>query len=215
VPSHQDCPPLRREEESEPIRNVKRGGRNQRSTLKGVSTDRTKLTGLSDSLPQMQQAPQPPNDSARDVPGVITLPPLIPLGALALAFVLDAVWNLSLFPEPAQYVIGALLIITSLAILTAGVLEFRRAGTNVEVYKPSTVLVTSGVYKYSRNPLYISMVLLQAGIGVAADNPWVLILLIPTMALIRYGVIAREERYLERKFGDEYRRYKASVRRWL
>ena len=93
-------------------------------------------------------------------------------------------------------------------------MRFNRAGTNVPTYRPTTALVTGGPYRYSRNPLYISLFLAYAGIGIVADNLWILALGVPLFLIMRYGVVAREERYLERKFGQAYRDYKASVRRW-
>jgi protein-S-isoprenylcysteine O-methyltransferase Ste14 len=93
--------------------------------------------------------------------------------------------------------------------------EFRALGTNVEVYRPATALATGGPYRFSRNPMYVGLTLAYAGIGIAANALSVLMLLIPLLALMRYGVIAREEEYLERKFEDAYRRYKVSARRWL
>jgi protein-S-isoprenylcysteine O-methyltransferase Ste14 len=77
------------------------------------------------------------------------------------------------------------------------------------------VLVTTGIYRWTRNPVYLGFFLLYGGIGVAALSPWILILLLPLVVTIRYGVVAREEAYLERRFGDFYRDYKARVRRWL
>jgi protein-S-isoprenylcysteine O-methyltransferase Ste14 len=99
--------------------------------------------------------------------------------------------------------------------MTVAVRQFRAAGTNVETPKPATTIVTHGIYRLSRNPMYVSLTLLQAAIGVAAGSLWIVTLLAPTLAVMRYGVIAREERYMERKFGAPYLAYKASVRRWL
>ena len=76
-------------------------------------------------------------------------------------------------------------------------------------------LVTGGIYRHTRNPLYVALALVYAGIAVAADSLWALMFLAPCLGVIRYGVIAREEAYLERKFGEEYRRFKSAVRRWL
>jgi protein-S-isoprenylcysteine O-methyltransferase Ste14 len=81
--------------------------------------------------------------------------------------------------------------------------------------QPVRALVTTGIHGWSRNPIYVGMLLLYAGIGTAARSPWVLILALPLVIILRYGVIAREETYLERRFGDAYRDYKARVRRWL
>jgi protein-S-isoprenylcysteine O-methyltransferase Ste14 len=81
--------------------------------------------------------------------------------------------------------------------------------------QPVRALVTTGIHGWSRNPIYVGMFLLYAGIGIAAPSPWVLILALPLVVILRYGVVAREEAYLERRFGDAYRDYKARVRRWL
>ena len=80
---------------------------------------------------------------------------------------------------------------------------------------PSTTVVTTGLYRLSRNPIYLGLAALYLGLAFAANSGWAVILLLPILAVMRYGVIAREERYLEAKFGDDYRAYKARVRRWL
>ncbi len=77
------------------------------------------------------------------------------------------------------------------------------------------VLVTGGIHGWSRNPIYIGMFLIYAGIGIAAGSPWILILALPLAIILHYGVVPREEAYLERRFGDAYRDYRARVRRWL
>ena len=76
-------------------------------------------------------------------------------------------------------------------------------------------LVTTGIHGSSRNPIYVGMFLFYAGIGVAARIPWVPVLAVPLAVTMRYGVVAREEAYLEQRFGDAYREYKARVLRWL
>lgn len=151
----------------------------------------------------------------KDIPGVIARPPLIYLGSLGLGFGLDYLWPAPVLPNPVQYVVGASLIALGVIILAIAVRQFRKAGTNVQTWKPTTALVTDGLYRLSRNPIYIALSLIYAGIGIAADNLWALGLLVPVLVVIRYGVIAREERYLERQFGQEYLSYKASGRRWL
>ena len=93
--------------------------------------------------------------------------------------------------------------------------QFARAGTSYRTRDPATALVSCGLYRRSRNPIYIALLVAYAGIGVAADSPAVLVLAIPAIAVVRIGVIAREERYLEAKFGAQYRRYQSAVRRWL
>ena len=81
--------------------------------------------------------------------------------------------------------------------------------------QPVRALVTTGIHGLSRNPIYIGMLLLYAGIGIAARSPWVLVLGLPLVIILHFGVVAREETYLEQRFGDAYRAYKARVRRWL
>ena len=81
--------------------------------------------------------------------------------------------------------------------------------------QPARVLVTTGIYRWTRNPIYLGFLLVYGGIGVATQSPWVLILTLPLAITVRYGVVAREEAYLERRFGDAYLDYKPRVRRWL
>jgi len=111
--------------------------------------------------------------------------------------------------------VGLALVVVALALFTAAYRAFRAAGTNVETNKPSTAVVTGGPYRLSRNPIYVSMAALLAGIGIAVGSIWVTAMVVPFAAIVPFGVIAREERYLEVKFGDEYRRYRARVRRWM
>ena len=95
------------------------------------------------------------------------------------------------------------------------IVTIRKAGTRVETNKPTTTIVVIGPYRFTRNPIYIGMFLGQTGLAIGFDNLWVLATLVPFYLVIRYGVIAREEVYLERKFGAVYLGYKSRVRRWL
>lgn len=158
-------------------------------------------------------------ESKADTAGVIVRPPLLYLGAAVLGALLDLVVPLRFasggLNDGVQYGVGGGLILGGVMLMAAGISQFRRAGTNVPPTRPTTALVTNGVYALSRNPLYLSASLLMAGIAVTTDRAWILILLAPVLVVMRYGVIGREERYLERKFGEDYRAYKARVRRWL
>ena len=100
-------------------------------------------------------------------------------------------------------------------VLGFAISEFRRHGTRVETYRPTTAIAQTGIYRFSRNPIYLAMGFPIAGLAIALDTLWIAAAAVPFYAVIRYFVIAREEDYLERKFGDEYRAYKARVRRWL
>jgi protein-S-isoprenylcysteine O-methyltransferase Ste14 len=150
--------------------------------------------------------------------GVIERPPFLFLGALLLGFVWDFLLPLP-FPVPGRDVVhgivGGALILTGLALAVAGIRNFSRAGTPVEGYKPTRALATAGIHGWSRNPIYLGMFLIYGGIGLAAQSPWVLLITVPLAITIRYGVVAREETYLERRFGDAYREYRSRVRRWL
>ena len=123
------------------------------------------------------------------------------------------------FPLPGtdlvHWIIGGLLILVGLALFAAGIRNFLRAGTPVPTNEPTRTLVATGIYGWTRNPIYLGMFLVYVGIGIAAQSPWILILTLPLAITIRYGVVAREEAYLERRFGDVYREYKTRVRRWI
>ena len=162
----------------------------------------------------------PASQQARDAAtaGVITRPPFLYLGCLILGLALEHLLPLRLnLPGAAvmQWTVGGGLILIGVAIVAAGVRNFSRAATPVPSNQPVRALVTTGIHDWSRNPIYVGMFLLYTGIGIAARSPWVLVLALPLVVILRYGVVAREERYLEQRFGDAYRDYKARVRRWL
>ncbi len=150
-------------------------------------------------------------------PGVIAPPPLLFLGGLAIGAALD--FGLARLPtglsDWSQLGAGAVLAAAAAGLAVAAIRRFRRAGTAVEPWRPSTALVTGGVYRFTRNPIYLGLALLYAGSALAPNSGVALVLLPAVLALVQIGVIRREERYLERKFGDDYRRYRASVRRWI
>ena len=154
---------------------------------------------------------------APDVAGVIALPPLIFLGFLAAAAVLEAVVPLPLLAAHAfpRYLAGAALAAGGIVMIARGARRFLAAGTNIPPTLPTTALVVDGIYRRTRNPLYLGTTLVYLGLGVAAGSLWAIGLVVPLMWVINVGVVAREERYLERKFGDTYRAYKARVRRWI
>jgi protein-S-isoprenylcysteine O-methyltransferase Ste14 len=156
------------------------------------------------------------NDTA--TAGVIARPPLLFLAALLLGFVLD---RLLPFPftvprgDPVRWTVAGSLIVIGLALAAAGIRNFTRAATPVPTNEPTRALVTTGIHGWGRNPIYLGLFLVYGGIGVATRSSWALILTLPLALTIRYGVVAREEAYLERRFGDAFHDYKARVRRWL
>jgi len=150
--------------------------------------------------------------------GVIARPPFLLLAALLLGFVWDRLLPLP-FPVPgtalAHWIVGGALIVIGLVLALAGIRNFSQAGTPVPTTMPTRALVTTGIHGRTRNPIYLGLFLIYAGIGFAAQSSWVLAITLPLAITIRYGVVAREEAYLEQRFGDAYRDYKARVRRWL
>jgi protein-S-isoprenylcysteine O-methyltransferase Ste14 len=164
----------------------------------------------------MSSASQQPSDAA--APSAITRPPLLYLACLLLGLALDRVLPLPLaLPGTAlmQWMAGGGVILIGVAIMAAGARNFSRATTPVRSNQPVRALVTTGIHGWSRNPIYIGMFLVYAGIAIAASSLWILILALPLAITLHYGIVAREERYLERHFGDAYRDYKTRVRRWL
>jgi protein-S-isoprenylcysteine O-methyltransferase Ste14 len=151
----------------------------------------------------------------RDVPGVIAPPPLIYTGGLTIGFLLEALLPSPSTPDAWAWALGSALLIGGGALAVSFIASFRRARTPVNPGAATTSIVTTGPYRLSRNPGYLGMAMAYAGIAVLSGALWAFAALLPTLILIDRGVIAREERYLERKFGDEYLRYRKRTRRWL
>ena len=150
-----------------------------------------------------------------DTAGVIAPPPVIYLTSLVIGLVLRALVPTPILPRGLAFMLGAVLIAIAVWLSVWGVRVMHRAGTSEKTSLPTTALVTTGPFRYSRNPLYVSLTLGYLGIAVAAQSLWALALLIVVLAVMLRGVIGREERYLERRFGEDYLRYKGRVRRWI
>ena len=150
-----------------------------------------------------------------DTPGVIAPPPIIYLCSILAGLGLQRLWPLQVLPGVLGTALGVSVILVAVVLFVLCIREFRAAGTSVQTRRPTTVIIKTGPYQFSRNPIYLSFTLLQIGVGIWANSVWVLGMVVPALVLMPYGVIAREERYLERKFGEEYLQYKSSVRRWL
>jgi protein-S-isoprenylcysteine O-methyltransferase Ste14 len=146
---------------------------------------------------------------------VVGRPPATALAALAVGVVLHLVVPVEIVPGLATWVLGIPVAIVSLALFLLSVREFSHHGTPVRGTEPVTAIVATGPYRFSRNPIYLSFVQLQLGIALTANSVWILLMVIPTVLYLSFGVIDREESYLARKFGDEYRHYRQSVRRWI
>ncbi|MBI1823622.1 MAG: isoprenylcysteine carboxylmethyltransferase family protein, partial [Nitrospirae bacterium] len=154
-------------------------------------------------------------DEKKDKPGVIAPPPLIYLTALIAALPLYLVFSVHLLPGRLGPVLGIFLMSIGVFLAIWAFRVMRAAKTNVNPYQPATALVTDGPFRYSRNPLYMALTLLYCGITFLVNTPWPLLILPAVLFILRRGVIDREERYLEKKFGEAYLQYRASVRRWI
>jgi protein-S-isoprenylcysteine O-methyltransferase Ste14 len=161
----------------------------------------------------------------RDHPNVAVPPPLIYFAFLGLGWALDRYGVQIGLPAGEDISLGLgteLRRGIALALILGGLLLdgmaaglFRRLGTAVEPWKPSTALATDGPYRFSRNPIYVGFAVTYAGLAIAMDSPVALLMLIPCLVVIDWAVIRKEEAYLARTFGAEYEAYCNRVRRWL
>ena len=149
-----------------------------------------------------------------DTADVIVRPPIAWALAVLAGLVLNWLMPLPFLPAaiPAGW-LGAIVFV--LALVAWAIFTMTRAGSNVPTNLPTTTIVEAGPYRFTRNPIYLGMVLGLTGLAIAFNSLWLLMTLAPFALVIRYGVITREEAYLECKFGDVYRRYRVRVRRWL
>ncbi len=151
----------------------------------------------------------------RDGPGVIAPPPLVFVAGLAIGFGLEALLPSASVPNAVAWPVGTVLLVAGGALVASFFAAFRRARTPVDVARTTTAIVTTGPYRFSRNPAYLALALIYAGIAVLTGALWPFVTLVPTLVVIDLGVIRREERYLEDRFGQEYLRFKARTRRWI
>ncbi|WP_343520654.1 isoprenylcysteine carboxylmethyltransferase family protein [Sphingomonas sp.] len=157
-------------------------------------------------------------DISPDTAGVIAPPPLIYLGFLILGLVLEflVVRTQGLdMPGALRWTVVTVLALLGIAAIAAAVLRFRRAGTPAPPWQPATAFVAQGIYRFTRNPMYLGMTLIYCAIGVAANAPVVFWMLVPLAVTIHYGVVVREERYMAARFGEPYIDYANRVPRWL
>ena len=152
---------------------------------------------------------------SEDHAGVRFPPPFVYLSFLVAGLLLSRVRPLTVVPASYATAFGVALIVVAVAVAVAGFRELRRHETTVRPDQPSSTIVNSGPYRFTRNPLYVSLATLYLGIGLWKNSLWVILLLVPLLFVMTRQVIAREEAYLERAFGDTYLNYKSQVRRWL
>jgi protein-S-isoprenylcysteine O-methyltransferase Ste14 len=159
------------------------------------------------------------NRPRRDAAAVRVFPPAIPLLTILAGAGFQYVWPINIglaISEPARYWIGGLIFAGAVLLLGGwSVLLMRRSGQSENPWKPTTEIIERGPYRFTRNPMYLQMVVACVGVAVALGNTWIL-LLVPVCAwALQVLAILPEEEYLERKFGEPYRAYKKRVRRWL
>ena len=150
-----------------------------------------------------------------DHAGVKVPPPLIFLGGLLAGIGLEALEPIEGIGSPWRWIALAVGIVIWAWLDGSAMRRFQKADTALPPFRPTSAIVTDGPYRFSRNPIYIGMAALYVGLAIAFDAVWALILLPAVLLVIRFYVIAREERYLEAKFGEEYLAYKRRVRRWI
>lgn len=147
--------------------------------------------------------------------GVKFPPPLIFLILMIAAYGVHYIWPISLPSSLILKFIGVKLIILGFCIIIIAATSFKRVETSIEPWKPTTAIISTGIFAYSRNPIYVAFCLITIGIGVVLNNVWMVLCTAPSALLVYYVAIKKEEAYLEQKFGEEYVQYKNKVRRWL
>jgi len=156
-----------------------------------------------------------PGDSSTDHPNVIIHPPVFYLAALLVAYGLSWVYPLPIFQSMIPRLSGLVLTIAGLSVIAHGRRLMKAHGTNIRPTRPTMVIIESGLYRYSRNPLYLSLTLAYCGLTLLINTWWGFVFLPAVLLSMHFLVVLREERYLENKFGDVYRAYRARVRRYL
>jgi len=151
----------------------------------------------------------------RDSSGIRVPPPLFYLAALAVGYVGSRLYPVAFLPRSLAYPLGGILLALWLIVSVPAIISFRRAGTSINPRVPTTALVTGGPYRFTRNPMYVGLTLFYGGMAMLLQTLWALVLLPLVLIVAQRLFIEREERYLEKKFGAEYRQYEVRVRRWL
>ena len=146
--------------------------------------------------------------------GVLAPPPLIFAVGWVLGLVLHARFPARLVAGPSR-LLGGLLTAAGVSLIASAIATLRAAGTDPRPDRPTTALVIEGPYRHTRNPIYLGLASIYAGLLLVVGTPWPALLLPAVLAVVDQGVVAREERYLARRFGDAFTKYTVRVRRWL
>jgi protein-S-isoprenylcysteine O-methyltransferase Ste14 len=155
------------------------------------------------------------NDNA-DAPNVVIHPPIALGMAIVIAFGANWIYPLPFVPPEIPHLeLGLVVMLLALLLVRWAIQTFRKAKTNILTNQATLAIVSTGPFAYSRNPIYVGALIGLIGIALAANSFWFLVALVVIFLVLQFGVIAREEDYLTRKFGQTYLDYKAKVRRWL
>jgi protein-S-isoprenylcysteine O-methyltransferase Ste14 len=160
-------------------------------------------------------APGTTREARQDSPGVLVFPPVLFIGTLILSLVMHWLKPLHLLPRQISLVLGFAILGPCILLVRAAERAMRRAGTNIRPDQPALAIVTDGPYRVTRNPMYLASIGLYLALALFLNSLWPLVLLPVLVGVLEWGVIRREEGYLEAKFGDSYRQYRNRVRRWL
>jgi protein-S-isoprenylcysteine O-methyltransferase Ste14 len=152
---------------------------------------------------------------APDTPGVFAVAPRLYAGAFALGVAPRLISPEPALPSPTIQIVGLTLLVSGAALAVWSNRVLRQAGTSADPSQPTAALVVTGPFAFSRNPLYLARTLLYVGLALAMNMLWTFVTLGPLLVVMHYGVIRREERYLEATFGKTYRQYRLAVRRWV
>ncbi|MDX1645405.1 MAG: isoprenylcysteine carboxylmethyltransferase family protein [Thermoanaerobaculia bacterium] len=158
------------------------------------------------------------SDAEQDAAAVRVPPPLVYLAGIVAGWALDR-WVLDLalgLTDPVlRWGAASLLFFLALVFMLSAVARFRSTGQDPKPWRPTPVLIQEGIYRFSRNPMYLALALFQVAAGLAVDNLWIVLLTLPVLVLVDRLAVRPEESYLEQRFGDTYRDYRAAVRKWL
>ena len=163
----------------------------------------------------MNSMQEPQRSEPLDHAGVAFQPPLLLALVLIAGFLARWLVPLNFLSSPLSMSIGPIVTAASFGWFFWAVYTMRRGDASIPTGEPTEAIVVRGPFRFSRNPIYVAMLLLQVGIGIWGNSLWFFGLAVVSVALLWWGVILREERYLEHKFGEEYLSYKRRVRRWL
>ena len=153
---------------------------------------------------------------AEDRPDVAIHPPTVFFAALLIGFIVRIFAGGWLpIPNILAEALGGLVLLAALVLAISAISAFAESGEELPPATPSRLLLTAGAYRYSRNPIYLAMILFGLGFGIATQNLWIILTTAAAGLIFNFFVIPPEEAYLERKFGVDYREYKERVRRWV